>query len=553
MTPELVANLDALRRADPQLAERLCLPVDGSHVRLETGQPPAYKVHRYFYPFMVGADALRRSLSHVDGGEDVVVFGAGLGEQLDEVLPRTDKRCVTLWDRDPWLLRLVLSRRDYSAAIDEARLKLALGPDLKDLAGRIGDRHLVVHPFLEAIYRFERQLLEDGLRDRCVLLRAGTLFIDDVAAELSREGYSIYTLDTERLSHEEIELCVQRFAPAFIAAINYTGGLAELCHELDVPLMCWEIDPSTSSVQPLHTPSDLSHIFTYRKPHVDEFRAAGFRHVTHLPLAANDDRRAPVALTDEDRHEYGAAVSFVGASMVTEALEFRRQFIERYANFVEAGGDGDMEQAISRLAEALKVQRLDYATYRLPALLKERFRPFIEAAHAETGTDDPVMWVSEMAASEKRLTYVANLGSFGVVAWGDKGWKQVEPYGVTYSGRYARHTDELTKVYCASTINVDIGRLYQSDIVTMRVFDVLACGGFLIAEHSDDLAQLFEVGLEVESYTTLEELKRKVAFYLANPEAARAIADRGRAAVRTRHTIRQRVKVMLESMDGPVE
>ncbi len=548
MTPELAANLDALRRVDPGLAERLCLPVDGSHVRLEPGQPPAYKVHRYFYPFMLGANALLQSLVHVDGSEDVVIFGAGLGEQLDEVLSRTPKRCVTMWDRDPWLLRLVLSRRDYSEAIDEARLSLALGPDLRDLAGRVGDRHLVVHPFLDAVYRFERELLDGGLRERCVLLRAGTLFIDDVAAELARKGYSIYTLDTERLSREEIALSVRRFEPAFIAAVNYTGGLAELCHELEVPLMCWEIDPTTSSVLPAQAPTRRSHIFTYRRPHVDEFRAAGFTHVRHLPLAANADRRAPVELTDEDRREFGAAVSFVGASMVTEALEFRRKFIERYATYLDDGGDGELEQAVSRLAEALKVQRLDYATYRLPSLLEERFGPFLEYAHAEVGTDDPVMWVSEMAASEKRLTYVANLGFFGVVAWGDAGWKQIEPYGARYSGRYARHTDELTKVYCASSINVDIGRLYQSDIVTMRVFDVLACGGFLIAEYSDDLAQLFEVGLEVECYKTLDELKRKVAFYLANPEAARAIAERGRTAVRTRHTIRQRVGTMLEAM-----
>ena len=165
------------------------------------------------------------------------------------------------------------------------------------------------------------------------------------------------------------------------------------------------------------------------------------------------------------------------------------------------------------------------------------------------GTEDPLLWASEMAASEKRLTYVANLGVHGIVVWGDAGWKQVEAYGARYSGRYARHTDELTKIYCASTINVDVGRLYQSDIVTMRVFDVLACGGFLLAERSDDLEQLFEVGLEVEAYSTLAELKRKVAFYLANPEAARAIADRGLTAVRTRHTIRQRVETMMGAMN----
>jgi hypothetical protein len=548
MTPELSANLEALARVAPDLAQRLCLPVDGSHVRLREGQVPGYKVHRYFYPFMVGVDALERSVAHVDGARDVVVFGIGLGEQLDEVLVRSPLRCVTVWDRDPWLMRLVLARRDYSDLLADGRLALTMGSDLMDLAGDVGDRHLVTHPFLDAVYRFERRLLDDGMPERCVLLRAGTLFIDDLAAELAERGYGIYTLDTERLSREEIELTVRRFAPSFIAAVNYTGGLAELCHALDVPLMCWEIDPSTTAVQPTRAPTDNSHIFTYRRPHVDQFRSAGFANVRHLPLATNEQRRAPLALSAEERDEYGAPVSFVGASMVAEALDFRQRFLERYVAYLEAGGEGTLEQAGANLAEILKVQRLDYTTFRLPALLQEHFAPFLAAARSDVGAEDPLMWVSEMAASEKRLTYVANLGAFGVVAWGDAGWKQIEPYGARYSGRYARHTDELTRVYCASTINVDIGRLYQSDIVTMRVFDVLACGGFLLAEHSDDLGELFEVGLEVESYANLDELKRKVAFYLANPEAARAIADRGRTAVRTRHTIRQRVETMLESM-----
>ena len=33
-------------------------------------------------------------------------------------------------------------------------------------------------------------------------------------------------------------------------------------------------------------------------------------------------------------------------------------------------------------------------------------------------------------------------------------------------------------------------RFYQRDIVTMRVFDVLASGGFVLAEWSEDLAEL---------------------------------------------------------------
>ena len=67
----------------------------------------------------------------------------------------------------------------------------------------------------------------------------------------------------------------------------------------------------------------------------------------------------------------------------------------------------------------------------------------------------------------------------------------------------------------------------------------------MIADHSSELADLFEVGAELESYHTLAELEQKVEHYLAHPDEARAIAARGLAAVRARHTVRHRVRTLV--------
>ena len=82
-------------------------------------------------------------------------------------------------------------------------------------------------------------------------------------------------------------------------------------------------------------------------------------------------------------------------------------------------------------------------------------------------------------------------------------------------------------------------------MVTMRVFDVLACGGFVLAERSSALAELFEIGAEVDCYASADELETKVAHYLAHPDSARAIARRGRDAVCARHGMDARVAHML--------
>jgi spore maturation protein CgeB len=135
----------------------------------------------------------------------------------------------------------------------------------------------------------------------------------------------------------------------------------------------------------------------------------------------------------------------------------------------------------------------------------------------------------------------------GAHVWGDPGWKALEADGVTYRGR-AGHGSELTKIYSGARVQIDIGRIYQNDIITMRVFDVLACGGFLLAEWNEALAQAFEIGVEIETWRTLDELESKVAYYLEHPVKREAIAERGLRAVRDRHRIRQRVATILEAM-----
>ncbi len=46
---------------------------------------------------------------------------------------------------------------------------------------------------------------------------------------------------------------------------------------------------------------------------LDAFRQAGARHVSYLPMAADPELHCPLDLSEEDRHLYGADLSFVGA------------------------------------------------------------------------------------------------------------------------------------------------------------------------------------------------------------------------------------------------
>jgi spore maturation protein CgeB len=560
-------NLAALAKRDAELARRLCWPAGDDHVRSAPDGALVYRIGQSSIPLELSPEAARCSLAAAGLAREAFVFGLGLGEMVDALLAEDGRRSVLAWERDPWMMRLALQRHDWRAELASGRLRLLLGTDLLEEAPRTALSPILAHPLLGQVYAIERTLLAPTAARPVAMVCAGGLFVRDLADALSNCGFSPYTLDIQRLSREELSRSVSRVRPALLASINYTEGLAEFCAEQRLKLVCWEIDPSTSALPRCVGATDHAFVFTHRRCAVQEYRAAGFQKVRHLPLAANPGRRRPVELEGAEDERYRARVSIVAASMVQEVPRHERSFLDAWRRYREAtrddlartgsaeprcgGPPGDRDEVARRphgeieiegarvLAEVLEEQARDDSRYRVPEILERRWPEF-----AHTAGPAAARAVGEITAALKRLSCARRLARFGVRVWGDAGWRQVEGDGVSYQGP-AGHERELGKVYCGSSINVDLGRIYQQDIVTMRVFDVMACGGFVLAEHSDDLASLFEEGLEVDSWATPGELVAKVAYYLEHPRAARELARRGREAVLERHTIQARVEHML--------
>jgi len=532
-------NLAALAKNDAELAERLCWPAGDDHVRPAPNGALLYAIGRSSVPLTLSPERTRQSLAEAGPhGEAVFLFGLGLGEIATALLADSRRTRVVAWERDPWLMRLALERNDWRRDLASGRLQLLLGTDLVEEARRALRLPVVAHPLLGQVYATERALLGVGASRPVAMLCAGGLFVRDLGQALSRAGFAPFTLDLQRLSREELSRSLSRARPALVASINYTEGLAEFCAEHRTKLICWEIDPSTSALPPCRLPSDEAFIFTYRRAAVEEYRTAGFRNVEYLPLATNPERRQPVELTGDEETRYRAPVSIVAASMVPEAPRHERSFLDAWKAY--RGGDPRAEAEGTRVLErVLEEQAQDDSRYRVPEILERGWLDF-----ARVSGPGPMRAAGEVAAALKRLTCGRRLARFGVRIWGDEGWRQIEGDGVTCQGP-AGHELELAKVYCGSAVNVDLGRLYQMDIVTMRVFDVMACGAFVLAERSEDLGSAFDIGVEVDCWATPRELVAKVAHYLEHPQAARELARRGREAVLQRHTIQARVAHML--------
>ncbi len=537
----LQRNLAALAEVQPELHQRLCWPVEGDHFESSPTEGWRYRWRGGWFSAGVSEAHAVELVDEVLPADATrgLILGVGAGELVVRALTASSTASWTAWDRDPWLLRSALSLHDFSAELRSGRLLLALGSDLLDLDPSAEVR--IDHPFLARVYSDELLLFEGGISARRALVCTGELFVDSLSDALRAQGYSVYPFEAQRQSAEELARCAAQVAPELVVSINFLPGLPEFCEERDLEYVCWEVDPALD-VPRSEGPTEHAHIFTFRRENVAAFNRAGFSHVEYLGLAADPQRRRPSSLDDPSSAAFSTPISFVGMSLVGNARKLQGLFIQLFDAW-RPGAVGAAEALLGRVVEA---QRSDFASFRVPALL-EAEAPGWRRACVSAGQPDPALLAGEVCAAEKRLNYVAEVAHHGLDVWGDEGWRLTQEFGARYRGP-ARHEADLPRIYSASTINLDIGRLYQNDIVTMRIFDICACGGFVLAERSGALAEFFELGVELESYATLEELREKVAYYLAHPAEARRVAQRGREAVLERHRIDQRVAHMLDSL-----
>lgn len=88
-------------------------------------------------------------------------------------------------------------------------------------------------------------------------------------------------------------------------------------------------------------------------------------------------------------------------------------------------------------------------------------------------------------------------------------------------------------------INIDIDE-FGNQPPNMRLIEATGAGAFLLTPDHPELAKFFEPGAEVETFRTPQELIAKIRYYLKEPAARRAIAEKGQQRCLKDHSLAQR-------------
>ncbi|MCX8042926.1 MAG: glycosyltransferase [Desulfobacterota bacterium] len=332
---------------------------------------------------------------------------------------------------------------------------------------------------------------------------------------------------------EDIIAAILAFRPDFVLTINHLGFdregiLTQFFTDIELPYASWFVDSPTFILEDFSQQrSPYLTVFVWDRDYCNELKACGFDHVVYLPLATDP------GIFNKNKI-YGAPKISVG--------------------FVGNSGEESIASSLAEIKGGYTAQKL---VERLAIAFAESPVRSIKEIALHLDSDEKRMFTQDMKAIERAVTWMATqryrvacvrkLLTFNPVIHGDPGWKRF----VNGSARLLpelNYYSELPEFYRSCAVNFNTTSLQMKNGINQRVFDVPACGGFLITDYRYQLEDAFSIGREVICYRSIDEIEDIVGYYLRRETERLRIAEAAYKRIKHEHTYMHRVGVLIDTM-----
>ncbi len=442
----------------------------------------------------------------------------------------------------------LLNKIEYYLTHDEERERIA-----KNGCEKVRSQHTLrqrVQDIMEIVKQDDRQ---PEVKRTPIILFVRSLEIEmlGIAQGLSRLGYQVVVADTKVDLHmttsDDVIALKKELAKAkydMVVTYDFSSCVSKVCAEVGIPYLAWVFDSPLSELYLREVRNSTNYVCVFdRKQYERLAKEKRIAHLMYAPLATESEIFSNVVISEGDEQKYGGDVAFVGrlynqekwTTLLEGATEEVLSEAEQLVNSSACKWDGE-ERLFDKASDAL----IEQLASKLPEGVWDTYewdkRYLCESLKIARRCNE-----IERVAMLERLSQ-----RFGVVLYSDG--MVTEDIAKVEMRPWVDYWKEMPKVFKLSKINLNITSRSIESGIPQRVWDIMAAGGFCLTNYQPEIEEYFEIGTEIEVYHDLDELERKVEYYLTHEEERRRIAQNGFTKVHNEHNYTNRLQEILKKL-----
>lgn len=380
--------------------------------------------------------------------------------------------------------------------------------------------------------------------------RYGSICEPDIIEAFRHLGFTVDE-DTREIYNKELKPseCIQGLYAllrtkkySFVFSINFFPSVSDVCNVIGLPYICLVVDSPVLELFSTSLANRCNRVFIFDRKLYQEFLPVNSDGIFHIPLATNArGNHATCEKADNyTKKKFASDISFIG-SLYTEKCAYNKTILPpKYKGYV----DGLIEAQ-------LKIYGYNFIEECLTDELVEAFikaRPelteFPESMNVNVKAVIAQHFISVKTAEQERIRLLKVLSDNYNVDIYTGSDTSMMPH--IHNRGFAKTLTEMPVIFNQSKINLNITAKSIRSGLSLRVFDVLGCEGFLITNYQEELPEHFNIGEDLEAYDSLDDLIGKCEYYLSHEKDRLEIAHNGFEKVKKYHTYDTRIEQILE-------
>jgi spore maturation protein CgeB len=384
--------------------------------------------------------------------------------------------------------------------------------------------------------------------------RYGSICEPDIIASFKHLGFNI-TEDTREVYNKQLlpSDCIKGLNEllkqdtySFVFSINFFPSVSDVCNIWGIPYLCLIVDSPVLELFSTSLANPCNKIFLFDRQLYNDFHHINPDGIFHIPLATNvrDNYATATMASAADRTRFSSDISFIGSLYSEKCLYNQITLPEKMRGYV----DGLIEAQLlvygyNFIEECVTPELIEAFCKVRPELIN-----FPDSMKVDTKAVIAQHIISVKVAEQERLRYLKALSEhFNVDLYTGSDTYSMP---LIHNRGFAKTNTEMPIIFHQSKINLNLTAKSIRSGLSLRIFDVLGCEGFLITNYQAELPEHFNIGEDLEAYTSLDDLIGKCEYYLSHDKERREIAHNGFEKVKKYHTYDIRLTQMLEIAFG---